>query len=362
MSYEVISADSHVIEPPDLWVRYIAPQFREQAPRVVARDGGEVYETPTGANIPVGALAGAGRPSDQLRRRGTYAEDVPRGGWDPEARVAEQDIDGVDAEVIYPTVGMRMYAIPDPSFQYACFEAYNSWVADYAGARPDRLRAVAMLSFQDVERGLAEMRRARALGMVAGMITIAPDDEGVYGDDRYEAIWAEAQALDLPLSMHILTERRSYGGRRTVADSVTTSVWIQRALCELIFAGVLERFPRLKLISAENELGWVPFFLDRMDHTFARSLDRPTYRLSGDLLPSDYFRRNVHLTFIDDPFGVANRDLIGTDHILWSSDYPHTASTWPDSRAAIARNFAGVPDADRHRMVCANALTLYGFA
>ncbi len=128
----------------------------------------------------------------------------------------------------------------------------------------------------------------------------------------------------------------------------------------MIFSGVLERFPRLKFVSAENEVGWLPFFLQKLDQ--AQEEYRYLYPAPLALRPSEYFRRQVFATFIDDPVGVATREFIGVENIMWSSDYPHTVSTWPHSREVVERDFKDVPETDKRRIVRENVAQLYGFA
>ena len=142
--------------------------------------------------------------------------------------------------------------------------------------------------------------------------------------------------------------------------SVTQADEVKRSLTVLIFAGVLERFPRLKIVSAENNVGWLPFVIQRWDQSFEEY--RHLYPTPLTLKPSEYFCRQIYATFIDDPLGVANRHHIGLENIMWSSDYPHTVSTWPHSRDVVERDFKDVPAKDKRQIVRDNAARLYGFS
>jgi predicted TIM-barrel fold metal-dependent hydrolase len=171
--------------------------------------------------------------------------------------------------------------------------------------------------------------------------------------------------LNLPLSLHGITGMgpESRFQVRIPSDryvrSVIISHEVQRTLTVLIFSGVLERFPRLRFVSAENEVGWLPFFLQKLDQ--ANDEYRYLYPTTLTMKPSEYFRRQIYATFIDDPVGVSCRHLIGVDNIMWSSDYPHTVSTWPNSQEVVARDFRGVPAGETRKVVWENAAQLYGF-
>jgi predicted TIM-barrel fold metal-dependent hydrolase len=134
---------------------------------------------------------------------------------------------------------------------------------------------------------------------------------------------------------------------------------VERSLSVLIFSGVLDRFPSLRIVSAENNCGWIPYFLQRMDGVFERSRYASGYDLR--LKPSEYFQRQMYCTYIDDYVGVANRHFIGVDKLMWSSDYPHQASTWPHSQEVVARDFKDASEEDRFKITRGNVAKLYGF-
>jgi predicted TIM-barrel fold metal-dependent hydrolase len=368
----LISADSHVNEPGQLWVERIDRAFRERAPRVVENPPGHrpgAYMVLEG--IPPIHLAqgmGAGKTPEELPqffRDSTY-KDVRPGGWDPAERLKDMDIDGVAAEVIYTTLGFRQFWLTDAALQRACFRVYNDWLAEYCAYAPQRLAGLAMISLYDIAAAVQELQRCARQGLRGALIWASPPDDVPYSSPRYDPFWAEAQDLNLPISLHSITGHGPES-RLLVKEpidryvrSTVLSHEVQRSLTVLIFSGVLERFPHLKLVSAENEVGWLTFFLQKLDQ--AQDEYRYLYPTSLKLKPSEYFHRQVFATFIDDPVGVATRQFIGVDNIMWSSDYPHTVSTWPHSQDVVARDLQGVPEAETRKIVWENAARLYGFA
>lgn len=218
MAKPIISADSHVTEPPDTYVARIDRRFRDRAPRVVhdVKRGDLFVIDGMDKPIPMGLVAAAGKPASELRMFGARIKDMHPGGWDPEARLAEQDVDGVSAEVLYPTVGMMLCNHPDFDYKKACFDAYNEWIAGYCGAHPDRLIGVGQTAMRSVEEGIEDLRRIRALGLRGVMM---PGNPAVadYDDPAYAPFYEAAVDLQLPLSFHILTSQddslRSRGGR-----------------------------------------------------------------------------------------------------------------------------------------------------
>jgi predicted TIM-barrel fold metal-dependent hydrolase len=369
---KLISADSHVNEPGDLWVQRIDTPFRDRAPRVVENPAGQrpgAYLMLEGvAPVHLAQGMGAGKKPEELPRffqASTYKDGRP-GGWDPAERLKDMDLDGVEADVIYTTLGFRQFWFTDAAFQRACFRVYNDWLAEYCAYAPARLAGLALISLYDIDEAVKELRRCARAGLKGAVIWASPPDDRPYGSPLYDPFWAEAQELNLPLSLHSITGMGAESRlaiREPVDRYVRSTVLcheVQRTLVALIFTGVLERFPRLKFVSAENEVGWLPFFLQKLDQ--AQEEYRYLYPAPLTLRPSEYFRRQVFATFIDDPVGVATRDFIGVENIMWSSDYPHTVSTWPHSREVVARDFKDVSETDTRRIVRDNVARLYGLA
>jgi predicted TIM-barrel fold metal-dependent hydrolase len=243
---------------------------------------------------------------------------------------------------------------------------YNDWLAEFCAYAPKRLAGLALISLYDIDEGVKELRRCAGRGLRGALIWASPPDDRPYASPLYDPFWAAAQELGMPLSLHSIT---GMGAESRLAitqpldryvRSAVLSHEVQRSLVVLIFSGVLERFPGLKIVSAENEVGWLPFFLQKLDQ--AQEEYRYLYPAPLTLKATEYFRRQIFATFIDDPVGVASREFIGVQNIMWSSDYPHTASTWPHSREVVERDFKGVPEDERRLVVRENAARLYGVA
>ncbi len=355
----IVSADSHVYEPADLFVEYIDPEYRSRAPRIVRHGDVDKWQLEGVPLRNVGLVTAAGMRPEEIRDDIRH-EEGRRGGWDPHARVEDMDVDGVDAEVLYPSL-FPMFRIPDKGLKSASLRAYNDWLADMCAAYPDRLIGIGLIHLHDIEAAVQELRRVAGKGLRGVGIHSLPPDERPFGDPVYDPFWAEAQDTRTPISLHLFThdvgERAQ--PKHPMASYVTAPVEVQEALATLIGAGVLERFPELKFISVEADIGWMPTFLARMDHYFQRHRFHRGTSQDLTMAPSDYFHRQVYATFIQDKPGVDNRHHIGVENIMWSSDYPHSDSTWPESRKFIDLQFGGLPEEDRRKIICDNAAGLY---
>jgi predicted TIM-barrel fold metal-dependent hydrolase len=359
----IFSADSHVIEPADVWTARMDRRFGDRAPRVVKRKGdreGDFFVAEGLRPFPVAGFAVAGVDPKQFgTAMAAGYPGVRPSAWDPVERIKDQERDGVVGEVLYPSLGMRLFQLEDGELRAASFRAYNDWLADYCAHNPRRLAGVAMISLDEPGAGVTELEHAAHKGLRGAMIWGAAPAEKPYSDRSYDPFWAAAQDHALPISLHILTERRGGSDFHSVMKGYPALHHsVERSLTELIFGGALERYPRLKIVSVENDIGWIAHFLQRMDHAFEK------YRyLERDAIPnppSFYFRRQVHATFQDDRVGVVTREFVGAGSLMWASDFPHSDSTWPNSREVIARDFEGVPDSEVRMMVADNASALYG--
>ncbi|MEE9284199.1 MAG: amidohydrolase family protein [Dehalococcoidia bacterium] len=359
-NYACISADSHVFEPGDLWQKYTDAKFRAQAPRLVQQDGEDVIVADWGLASSPGMGVSAGKRPEEVKLRGTYAE-APKGAWDPNERLKDQAKDGIDAEVIYPTVGMSLYHAPDDDLMMALFRAYNDWLVEFCATHPRQYQGVAIVNTENIPAAVEEIQRAAGKGLRGVMIPAAPKPDQPFSDPSYyDPFWAAAQEADMPVSLHTFAAPvRAV----EVADwSVTYTVatfQIQRSIAEMVFSGVFERFPKLKIISVENDVSWASNFMERMDHVHHRHRFWAGTQLKSGVMPSQFFRDHVYLTFIRDAGAAPLRHLIGVKNIMWSSDYPHADTSFPNSHKLIAEQFAGVPADELQRMVCDNVAELY---
>ena len=368
---KIISSDSHVIEPPDLWTSRIDTKFKEQAPRVISEENGDWWyiDGQRTNSFQGGAYAGVRFEHPEELEMSARWEDVRPGGFIPDERIKDMDIDGVYGEVIYTTEGLLAYNARNSELLTALCRAYNGWIAEFCGSYPDRLKGIAMVNVDDIEGAILELERSRKAGLVGAMVTVYPPEEMSYDRAEYDPFWAAAQDMDIPLSLHINTARPGPGQEFQDPTNVrpaffaTADYWVRVSLAHMVFSGVFERYPKLKVVSVEHELGWAPFFIELMDYTYTQRAPRGPgwHRFEGNTLPSDFFHRNVFLSFQEDARGIKDRASIGVDNLMWGSDYPHTESTFPRSRQILESILEDVPEDEKAKIAGGNAATLYNF-
>ena len=375
--YRLISADGHVIEPPDMWTRYLPKGFRDRAPKLVKdAKGGDAWELAPGATpMALGLVTNAGphgKRYEELEWYGARYDEIRQGAFLGPARLEEQDIDGVDAEVLFPsqrTMGAFM-AQEDDDFHLAGLDAYNTWMRDeFMAADPERLIGLAQMPGVDTPTAVKWLRDAKAAGYRGVIISAFPSGEAELSAED-DPFWEAAEEEQLPV--HIHTSLRQ-AGARTAGSFQQAASFLGRAIglaemggpvgeasgfvSKFIYSGLFDRFPDLQMVAVECGAGWVPHFLEHMDDHYWRN--RTWTGSTLEMLPSEYFRRNWKITFIREPFAVAVRHWIGVDNLMWSTDYPHHRHDWPYSRRIVEESMAGVPADERRRMVCDNAKELY---
>ena len=363
----VISSDSHVIEQKDLWTSRMPARFRDRAPHIVSQEDADwwICDGRKVASLGIGSDVGLRFEAPEKLRQERRYEDVRPGGYIPGEHVKDSDADGVDVSVIYPSIGFIMYStVPDSELLTACFAAYNDWVGEFCSAYPERLKGIAMLNVDDVQVAVNELKRCANLGFIGAMIPVYPPEEKRYRLLEYEPLWAAAQDLDVPLSLHLFTSRPSpeeFKGLDQTASFISNyEHWVRMSLGDMILSGVFERYPKLQVGSVENELSWAPNFLDRIDYTYTQRTRKPSWhRFKEDMLPSDYFRRNVFMSFQQDALGIRLRDIIGVDNLLWGSDYPHQDSTFPRSQQILREILADCTEEGKAMIVGGNAARVY---
>jgi predicted TIM-barrel fold metal-dependent hydrolase len=355
-----ISADSHVTEHPDCYREHIEARRRDDAPHVVRADhGGDLYVIPglRNGSVPIGLIAAAGSRPEDIKMNGRF-EDWHPGGWDPDARLPAQDQDGVAAEILYPTIGMVLCSHPDLDYKRACMQAYNRWMAGYCAAHPDRLIGIGQTALRTPEEGIADLEEMKALGLRGVMLPGVPGQED-YHHPIYDPFWEAAVDLGLPLSFHILTTPGSLTQSRGPAMNFAVSIIRanQDIIGMLIFGGVFERHPRLRVICVEADAGWAPHWMYRMDHYWERHHHLRQGTLSR--LPSEYFLEHVYLTFQDDWAAFRTAEIQNPARLMWANDFPHSDSTWPRSQEVIRRHAASLPDDVRAGILRENVRALY---
>ena len=378
----MISSDSHIVEPPDLWEKWLTADFRPRAPKLVKdEEGGDAWlYNDGGAPAPLGLVTVTrGKPREELRWSGARYKTINQGNFRGDARVDEMLEDGVVAEVIYsPQRTMRHFMLgTEDDFQLAGIRAYNDWLAkDFCAKAPERLVGIAQMPSVGVDAAITEMKRAKAMGL-RGVLLSAWPSGNLNLSDADDPFFAEAERLGVPISIHCGLAARAKvapkpktpmeekaargegtGGRQVSALSGAGLDTMPLIMGEIILTGVHDRFPKLRFVSVESGIGWVPYYAEQMDDRYDRNKYWAKIKLQGQ--PSEYVRSNWMFTFIIDKYGVKNRHAVGLETLMWSTDYPHHGCDWPRSQQVVAEMFEGVPAAERRAITHENAARLYG--
>lgn len=325
----LVSADSHVIEPRDLWSTRLPADLRDQMP--------------------------------ELPKRG---EDKP-GGTDPRDRLGVMQKDGVSAEVIFPTFGLTLYGLENAPLQEAAFRVYNDWLVEYCDGTPGRLVGLPAISTYNIDNAIKELERSAARGLKGALLWYVPHPDLPYTSSHYDRLWDAAQAMDAPITLHILSgfSYNRVPEKRTGIEQYRGSVGIKMydaisVLFDFIFYGVLERYPRLKLVLAETEIGFLPWMLQQWDYYVRRF--GAVNPIGSSRLPSEQFMQQVFVTFFNDPVGAKNFTWgWGIDNCMWSNDFPHGNTTWPRSREIVDRDVAHLPAEARAKLLRETVARVY---
>jgi predicted TIM-barrel fold metal-dependent hydrolase len=370
IDYPIIDADAHVYEPADVWQARVPARLRARAPRVTRTGEGDVWSFDDGARLrPIGLMAAAGDSYLGFRPSGLTYETIRRGHYEPGARLADMDADGIHAQLLYPSVceeGARMFG-DDRALQLACVRAYNEWQLEFCAAGAGRLFGHAVIPATGVADAVAELEWALAHDYRGALISTFPGGavEPSPDDDPF---WARAEEAGVPVALHIGSfhadgpaARRRFDPAAVLPRAAASKSGANTVplVARMIFSGLFERFPRLRALLVEANIGWIPAMLEQTDDMFLR------YRWFTDsaarlpTMPSRVFHRNVWATFMIDTVGIELRHRLNVDQLMWSTDYPHTGTDWPNSRATIARLFRGVAREEVKKMLHGNCKTLY---
>ena len=363
----VVDCDSHVMEPPDLWERYLEPGLRDRAIRIV-KDPGDGLETLLIDNQPLlkGVLAGLGGanlPRQELFIPGhkTYLDGCPRASYEPAERIKLLDDWHVNAGVLFPTVGI-LWDVADNTLATAYARAYNDWIYDFMSAARGRVIPIAHIALQDVDAALAELRRCLKRGFKG--IFLAPETIGGkrFSHPDFDPIWSECQEAGIPACLHVIVRFNRAPGimgqfyqpgefRTVFGFALGGFAQVVPAAMTMVADGLFDRFPRLKVMCVEAGCGWVPYIMDRMDQK--NDLLGWTYPLK--LKPSDYFRRNIWVVAEPEERTIgAVMDLLGEERVLWGSDYPHVDSNL-EAPNLIRHSIAGLSPERQRKLLGENA-------
>ena len=379
MKYHTISADCHIDFPwlpSELFIDNAPPQMRPRMPYVEQRAEGLFWTTKNGSQFGrQNGMGSAGRTyvpgeihrSDRMAEQGLYEDGdngVPR-LISPELRINDQDLDGVQGEVLYGVLGAAM-RLKDNQASEVVLSIYNAWLADFCDAAPHRFAGIASIPSHSVEAALNEVERVAKRGGVSGVeIAYNPDMDPLFHPSWY-SLWDAIEAADLPVHFHTIGQTFPYKQgdfeplqkRQAFAVHITGfQLAMARIIMEMIYGGVLESNPNLKVVIGESGIGWIPYLLEHMDLEWTDQFADLTLTMK----PSEYWHRQCYATYQSDPIGLRLLDVLGVNNVMWGSDFPHPDGVWPDSQEFIEREFKGVDDAIKYQITCKNAARLYGF-
>ena len=366
---QLISVDDHVIEHDRVWSDRLPVRHQELGPRIVELEGGKQAWSFEGKIIPtVGLNAVAGKdPKDYGLDPVRFDEMLP-GCYDVKARLEDMDLDGVHAQLCFPSfpgfAGSTFLAADDKDLAAACVVAWNDFILDeWCAAAPGRFIPMVMVPFWDVDASVAEVHRAAAKGAKAITFLEAPHRLGLpsYHSDHWDPLLAAAQEASMPLCLHFGT-----GGAPDVAPDANFAVAIalfgmnsQFTAVDLLLSPVFHKFPQLKVALSEGGIGWMPYVLERIDYTWERH--RWYTGVNTDVRPSELFRDHVFGCFIADSTGIEVRHRIGVGNIMFEGDYPHSDSNFPASRKKLADVLRDVADDEARQIAEDNARRVYEF-
>jgi predicted TIM-barrel fold metal-dependent hydrolase len=353
----LISADNHVFEPVTLWQERLPEAFRDRGPRVEERDDWLVMAI---EGMPDRKLTRLDRGDSQGEATASHEAGMRAGGFDLAGRLRDMALDGVVAEVIYPTFGLFIDMVPAPDLQMACARVYNDWLAESFLERPDVFIPAAVVPVRDVATAAAELERVARLGFKAAMIPTSAPAGMPYNQPGYDPLWQIASDAGMPLSLHTGTGalpqfERGPGG--AVINYAKVGLLSAETLCYFAASGVLERFPQLHLVFVETGAGWFAYCCERMDEAFEEHAQWVNPKLARP--PSASVKEQCHVTLGADRAPLLTREITGVGPLMWASDYPHPEGTFPESQQVVERIFAGVPEAELTAIVSGNAAALY---
>ena len=337
--FRIVDTDAHMMEPDWLFERWSEPEFNDRAPRMgIAPDSGrrtflvegESFTREKGA-YPMAAPAFL----TAAEKAGERFDEARATGFSPESRLADMDREGVDVQILFPTRAGQMLGrdFRDTALLAACVRAYNNWAADYATAAPERLRWAAALPMQDVDEAVAEAKRTSEAGCVGFYMRPNPVGGRPLWDPAYDQLWAAIAATGKPAITHDSASSSvpSFGDRmatHTAGHILSHPFEAMAAMAGLIWFGVFERYPTLKVVHVEADGGWVPYWLQRMEQHWGFSGNAEHEYLTRR--PTEYFRSNILVGFRgDEPTMKAAVELVGDDNFSWDTDYPHPDGTFP---------------------------------
>jgi predicted TIM-barrel fold metal-dependent hydrolase len=386
----IVDLDAHVVEPPDVWSARLPATYRDVGPRILylppgqpKLDGGGYIEEPGTEGDPVAwwayedhrysvkrLIAAAGYPAEEITMQGVTFDQMRPGCWQPGARLADMDVNGVEAQLAFPNYprfcGQLFLRGTDRRLALLCVRAYNDWmVEEWCGPSGGRLIPLCLVPLWDAGLAAEEVRRNAARGVPAVAFSELPPYLGLpsiysgYWDPLFTACAETGTVLAMHIGSGTKTPQTSDDAPEAVASTIIFGNSVA-SLTDFLLSGVLHRFPELELMYAEAQIGWIPYLLERVDDVWETHRGWSHSQLHCPERPSTYYHRQVYSCFFKDPVGVDMLDRVGADHVVFETDYPHQDGTWPFSRQAAAQQFGHLDDATIRKIARGNAIALLG--
>ncbi|MFT3964593.1 MAG: amidohydrolase family protein [Sphingobium sp.] len=376
----IVDADAHIDPPYDMWQSYLPAHLRELAPRIEEGDEHDwiLFE---GNRRPLRMINNqAGKQGKDYKMFGKLSEQ--RAVWDPHTRLADMDLDGMDAAVLF---GGGPLGTTNDALYMASYEAYQNWVMDFASADPRRLVPIGYVPMRDVDETVGHVKRLAKMGFRAINLPAFPQNPAAWktssgvknmkdgqvsaltGDPKgelqyylpeFDKLWAACVDNGMVVTFHLGGRVPRFGDiQHFLPDMPMSKTAMAEPIAIFIFNAIFQRFPDLKIASVESGVGWFAWFTEYITRTWEKQRFWTKSPLTEP--PSYYMDRNVWGSFIQDRAGILQRDLPGGRNIMWSSDYPHSETTFPNSRSIILRDFEGIPEADTKDIICNNCAKLF---
>lgn len=371
LKYGVISTDEHIQEAPDVWTsRMSKAKFGDDIPHIgELPDGDQAWlirgELAMFGRYKLGAVQAATTPRNHNPRRW---EEVPKSTYVPSERLKAMDLDEVDTNVFFPNIAgltnQNFQKEGSAEFRLACIRAYNDWLAEEWVANSPRFIAQCITPMWDVGLAVQEIKRAIKMGHKGLIWHGAPDVLGLphFNERHWDPIFQTCVELDIPLCLHIgaMPTRPTWSGyslsRNTSVGSTNKFTSQMQIMSDLLFSGILDRFPTMRVVTVESGIGWIPYLLETLDHQYD---NLEVWKDGLKSKPSEAFRRQVYANFWFEREGILNRHKIGVGNILYETDFPHPTSTWPNSKRCREASLEGVPANEREMILIDNAVKVY---
>jgi predicted TIM-barrel fold metal-dependent hydrolase len=371
---KVVDGDGHIIEPPQLWQQYLEAKYKDRAIRMEKDHAGVEYLVidgrPSARLRGMGpAVAGNGQDYEKLCKAGNFGYfDGPKGAYEPQARLRHMEAQGIDAAVLFPSLGLAWESeVDDAELAAAYARAYNNWILEFASVDPHRLIPMAVITLKDLDEAVKEVKRVARLGAKGAFMRAAPITQVPWWDRVYDPFWAALEESGLPIGMHVAANDYFLGHQWKLAESVmavNSALHFYRQTCiqfdvQAAFAslclGVFDRFPALKVLLLETGGGWIAHFLERLDAKYKHL----GWKTDMKQKPSDYFRRQCWISFDPDETTLpAMVERCGAERFMWASDFPHFDAS-PEPVKEVKEAIAALPAGIQQRILGDNAAEAY---